>query len=880
MPLDPGHGGGYAAGARSAGHAMPDIDAKRIRKLLRAGSTDPQAARARGLLHGELRRLRAAAGLRDRHAESRDGGLESLAAAFATGNQDLQALALLNARFASAVNLAMGEIAAVVHCTERTLRRLQSHGMAMLAARLAAPADARAPDPPTNLPRPEDAFVGRTADLAALERLATANAVVALCGPAGVGKTRLVVELSHRLHARFADGVWFVPLEHLDVPELLGPAVAGVVAAGSGSEPAPAEELLANRAALLILDRCEHLGPAVAALAADLTQRAPALRVLVTTRRAPGAEPHTCWPVAPLEVPPPGEARPGTVAGYAAAALFLKRLRAHRPEATLDAAAARDVADLVRRLDGMPLAIEVAAASAAHMPLALVAAQLAPSIARKTAFPSPVVDTPTSVRAAVEMGLAGLSRAEHDLLTRVAVFAGGFDLEMARAVCAATPDEREALPTTLAGLVRRALVVGEHVGAGQRFRLLEVMRAYAEDMLLRSGEADPVRRRHAEHLAAVALASHEALQGEDAETWATRLALEHANLQAARRWLLAHDPALALRAAAGLGQHWMMSGQLATGRMALEEALAAYERAGLDPAAPERQEALAALGAVARGQSDFRAARRALEAALALARQREDPRGLATALRRLGNVAEELGERDEATALYRESLAICEATGDRRGVALAHNNLGILADHEGRFAEAEAHHREALAVFEALGEAWHASVVRANLGLALSALGDHEAALATFRRALRTARELGDRVGILSNLLEMATSERIRGRPEPAWAHLGEALQLADDTGDRQKAVEWLESAAWLLVGRGQHAQAAAAFGAAEALRARWTVEVLPKAAVHLRELEETLARGLGEERARAVRAAAGTRRWQEVAAEVLAAGTMEARGD
>lgn len=860
---------------------MPTLDTKRIRRLLRGDPGDPESARARALLGAELRELRAAAGMREPRAASRAGRLGELAVVFATGNQDLQALALLDARHLGAVQLTVAEIAVAVHCAERTLRRLQNHGLALLAARLSGGDDAGGPGPsPTNLPRPEDGFFGREADLAALERLASANPVVALCGPAGVGKTRLAVELGHRLRTRFADGAWYVPLEHLDVPELLAPTVAGVVAAAGGSAGAGPVELLADRATLLILDRCEHLGPAVAALAAELTARAPDLRVILTTRRAPGADPHTCWPLAPLDVPPPGKERPDVVARFAAVELFVERLRARRPDIALDRHALREIAGLVRRLEGMPLAIEVAAASAAHMPLALVASQLAPAIVRKTTFPAPVVDTPTSVRAAVEMGLSGLAPAEHALLTRLAVFAGGFDLEMARDVCALAPDERAALPAVLAGLVRGALVIGEHVGPGQRFRLLEVMRAYAEDMLLASGEAERIRRRHAEHLAAVAIASQEALQGEDAEGWATRLALEHANLQAARRWLLAHDPALALRMANGLAQHWTMSGQLATARLALDEALAAYERAGLDAGSEERQAALAALGAVAREQSDFRAARDALESALALARRREDPRGLSVALRRLGNVAEELGERADATALYRESLAICTAIGDERGTAMAHNNLGILADHEGRHDEAVAHLREALARIEGLGDAWVASVVRGNLALALLSLGQLEEALDAFRLALRTARELGDRVGILSHLLEMATVERLQGRLEGAWAHLREALQLAGDTGDRQKAAEWLESAAWLLVGRGRHVQAAAAMGAAEALRERYTIEVLPKLAAHLRSLEEALDGGLGAERALALRSAARSRLWQEVAAEALAAGTLDARGD
>lgn len=867
---------------------MTPIDAEQIRELLTCSDlADPRTIEVQTHLDAELRRLRAACGLDDTLPTSHDELLADLAAVFDTCNEDLESLALLHARFRNPVELAVRQVAEQVHCDERTLRRRQRHGYELLAQLLDAPTDANAPtpsddraaEPPGNLPCPPHRLIGREADLATVERLVAANPVVVLRGPAGVGKTRLALEIGHRLAAHFPDGAWFVALEHLDLPELLPLTVATVLRAADDTvttdDPAA---LLHDRQALIILDRCEHVGPGVSALVADLADRAPGIRVVMTTRRVLGDDQHTSWPLTPLDVPPIGEERPEALPGYAGVVLFFERLQALQPSFAIDATNAKDVALLVRRLGGMPLALEVAAGCAAQLPLAVVGSRLAPSIARRTTFSAPAIDTPSSVRAAVELGLTGLPRAEHELLTNLAVFAGGFDLDVARAVCLDDPDDRVDMPRALANLVRGSLVISTYVGTGPRFRLLEVMRAYAEDMLLRSGAADRVRRRHGEYFAALAVASHEALQGEDVDAWMTRLAVEHANLGAALRWLRDSDPGLALRMVAHLAYYWQISGQLTTGRRSLDDALAGYDAAGLDPDSEDRLKALSAAGIMARSQSDFPAARRYLEAAMVMAREREEPTLLISTLRRLGNVAEEQGEREEAAALYRESADISEAIGDMRGLAYALTNLGILADHACRHVDALALHQRSLALLDARHDAWAASVVRSNLALALTQLGRWDESLTNYREALGTARELGDRIGIASILTTMSCVERMCGRPEQAWDCLREALPLVDDTGDRQKCAEWLEMASKLLVVTDQHGHAAEALGAADALRARWDIEIMPKDLPDRLVLEAALVERLGADRASAIRGAAATRRWQEVASEALTNGSIDAR--
>jgi len=863
---------------------------EQIRRLLdHADGTDPSACAVRSVLLTELERLRVAAGLRKHPPAAHVALLDDLAAVFKTRNTTLQGLALLHARHVSTVQPTMAQLAGHVGCSDRQLRRHLAQGVIELAKLL----DERAADGgarPGNLPRPAGCFFGRDADLAAVDRLLQANPAVALRGPAGIGKTRLAVEAGYQLRDRFADGVWLVRLEHLDTPELLGLAVATVVrspgASAAGDDPVA---LLADRHALLILDRCEHLGPAVATLLAGLAADAPAMRVLLTTRRTADALGAASWPMAGLDIPSEGEVDPAALSAVSGVALFADRLLALQPSFTIDEANAADVARLVRILGGMPLAIELAASCAAQMPLEAVASHLGPSIARRATFSAPAIDTPASVRGAVELGLSGLALAEHALLARLAVFAGEFDLDAVRVVCiddadAASPVpspalDRAMVPQGLAALVRGSLVISSHVGSSVRFRLLEVMRAYAEDMLMRGGEADRVRRRHAEYYAALAIASHDALGGEDADAWMTRLAVEHDNLRSARRWLLVHEPGLALRMTWRLAYFWQIAGQLTTGRHALADALEVYEASGSDLGSEDRQAALSAAGTMARKQSDFPAAHRQLAAALALAREREDPAALATALRRLGNVVEEQGDRDGAAGLYEESAAVSEANGDPHGVAAALNNLGIMADHVGNHEEAVGHLEQSLARLEALGNLWAASVVRSNLALALSQLERWDEALAHYQAALETSRQLGDRVGIASILITMAFIERSCGRPGRAWEHLRGALRLVDDTGDRQKAGEWLDQAARLLVRADQHALAANAVGAADALRARWGIEVIPKDRPSRLALEAALCEELGADRAAAIRAAAGSRRWQEVAAEVAAAGAAEARG-
>ncbi len=874
--------------------ARIEAEAEAIQSLIASGDDSLARQAAVTLLEDSLEALRAEAGIQADPQPTRSGMLGDLSRCFATGNLDLEALALIRARHVSPVQLTVREVAETVSLGERSLRRRQKRGFQYLARRAAegragitSPHETNGSAATTrgdvDLPLPGDRFVGRDAELETILDRLEQDRVLTLWGPAGIGKSRLAMEAARRIHLRCGSPVWFLPLEHLDSPDLIAPALAAVLRASGIEHELEGEDpvvWLAQARGLLVLDRCEHLIADCAVLIDRLEHEAPGLWLLITSRRPVEAGRDRLLPIEALELPTLDEVGDGAILERRAASqLFLERLRTKRPDFRLDDTSAEQIAILVRRLEGLPLAIEIAAARASLLPLETVAWRMARRIARDARESNPRPETPESIQRAIEGGLTDLSAREHRLLAGLSVFAGGFELRSVQAVCgpqerAASETETEvvdaALARDLGSLVQRSLVVRMKSGGGRRHRMLESLRAYATDMLLRAGLQEHLARRHAEYFAWLAARSSEALSGSQVGPWMRRLALEHDNLQTAFAWALSWDPPLALRIACGLSRYRIVSGQLSAGRKAIEQALSACRESELAIAFDEELEALSSAGAMARQQSEFTVARDWLEEALALARRQGEPESLATTLRRLGNVVEEMGRRERARDLYREAAELSRDSGDARGLASALNNLGILAEHEGRPAEAATMLQEALELAEQTQATWLEGVLRGNLGISFSSLGRYEEARDAFLGSLETARALSDRLGIGSLLTLLAIMDLKLGHVESVRDRLREALPHLDDLAERQKAGEWLDTCAGLLLRLGDARLAAVTLGAADGIRERWEIEILPKALSVWRQLETSLVEALGADAVAALRREGASRPWQAVASQAI----------
>ena len=628
---------------------------------------------------------------------------------------------------------------------------------------------------PGNLRRPVSTFVGRAADLAALTQRAPARRVLTLVGPAGVGKSRLAVELADRLSSAYPDGVWRAELAGLagdgpvaqHVLDVLGlPEVPG------RSPSAALVEHLVERDALILLDNCEHvLGPC-AALVEELAGRCPGVDVLATSRICLGIVGETVWPVAPLALPPEdGPASLAELLAFDAVQLFVDRAAAAAPALRLDDAPG-PLARICRQLDGLPLAIELAAARTRTFAVTEIEGLL------RDRFRFLVSAGGRTLEAAIDWSYGTLGSSERRLFTRIALFSGGCSLEGIRAVCGVAEGD---LVDALSGLVDRSLVVAEHRPGIVRYWLLETMRQYALQKLTAEGDAAVAAGRDG-HLAwavDLAEAAEPRLDGPEQAEWLGRLQAEEENFRAALDWAATSGADVAgLRLAVALWRFWEIRGRLAEGRARLEAMAGRPGGAGR-----LRARALNGAGILAQRQADWAAAQRLYQSSLAEHERLGDRRGVAAARNGVANLAVSAGDLDLAEGLFAENVVLGRALGDERLLASSLLNLAVVqqfrattgvADRNDALALARTCCEESLRRYRALGDRHSQAMALENLGSLVALQGDTTASRRFFDESLALRRDLGDRAG-------MAAASRFLGQLARRDGRHGVARTLHED---------------------------------------------------------------------------------------------------
>jgi predicted ATPase/transcriptional regulator with XRE-family HTH domain len=732
------------------------------------------------------------------------------------------------------------------------------------AAALVTAGGAAAPARPTlPFPLPLTSFVGREREAAEVRALLGAAPgddggrprLLTLTGAGGIGKTRLALSVAAAAGApdgSAAERV-FVPLGPLSGPELVPQAVAAAV--GVREEPGRllAETLvaaLAPRPALLLLDNCEHVVGGCAELVEVLLAGCPDLQVLATSREPLGVLGESVWPVPPLTLP---EAQPEAVdreaverlGESAAVRLFVERARAARPDFALTEGTAPAVAEICRRLDGIPLALELAAARVRVLGVAQLAARLDDRLGLLTGGSRTAPPRQQTLRGALDWSYEPLSPPERALFDRLAVFAGGWTLEAAEAVCAAGEGDaaagiaRGAVLDLLARLADRSLVLVQPAPADAgvvRYRLLEPLREYAAERLAARGAVAvaAARRRHAACFTGLAEASLPGLAGPQQVAWLARLDAEHANLRAALTWCAGALPAdgapdagpgpsgadpdrvrLGLRLAGSLAPFWRVHGDAAEGRrwldrvLRLRAALPAAATAGpADAALYER--ALLGAGILAREQGDWGPARSALQACLGLSRAHSGAALRARALAELGQVLLDVGEVEHARPLLEESAALVRAGGDARDAGESLVHLAALAEASADFAAARRLLEDALATIRPTGD-------DLLLGAALIQLVRRDIIAADFDRAFALLEEgLDLAVRLRSPELEIRMRQQMgvvvghQGDLDAAERQYRAALQQSRRIGYRADAGDALIGLGEVALARGDAAGAAA----------------------------------------------------------------------
>jgi predicted ATPase/DNA-binding SARP family transcriptional activator len=660
----------------------------------------------------------------------------------------------------------------------RWLHRRQEQILLQDAA-LDAPEPLPLPRPRHNLPARRSSFVGRRAELAQLQGLLQAQRLVCVTGPPGSGKTRLAVEAAASVLEAFPHGAWFVSLAEVADPALVRSAVAtalGVPEVPERPAAQPLNDHLRSRRLLLVLDNFEHLLPA-AVTVAELLDAAPELRVLATSRAPLRLSGEQEYPLAPLPLPTPEELAANPV-GNDAVALFADRAAAVDPRFVVGGGNAPVVAEVVARLDGLPLAIELAAARLRWLPLQELARRLSPAVPLLTGGPVDQATRQQTLREAIAWSDRLLGPAERALLRRLGVFQGGIRLEAAEAVAHGPPVTDVA--AGIAALVEASLLGRPMEPDEARFAMLETIREYALERLRAAGEDDAIGGRHARFYAGLAERAEPELTGADQARWLERLQVEHANLQAALRWASQRgDTDLALLLAARMWRFWQLRGHFAAGRRWLEDLLAVEGSAGMP-----RAKALLGLAGLCYWQGDWDAAEAAYHQARELAKGLEDWWLELEALFGLAfTLACHRGELQAAASIEQQFQDLIAKHPDPLAIGLSLATSQMMRLFAGDLDGSRAYGEQCLAGTRALGVRWYESQVLRTLALTSMLQGRYQQAEDELRACLEVAVELGDLAGVAIDLDRLGQAAVALGRPERAVVLAGAADHLRESVG-------------------------------------------------------------------------------------------------
>jgi predicted ATPase/DNA-binding SARP family transcriptional activator len=635
---------------------------------------------------------------------------------------------------------------------------------------------------PSSLPAPTTPLFGREDSIATVVAMLdpAETRLVTLTGLAGCGKSRLALAVAMRLQDVYQGAVWWVPLASLSDPHLIGEAIGQALRLPRSPEESRFDqvaEALAARPTLLVLDNFEHLAAGGAATVQTLLERVPHLTCLITSRQLLKLTSEYEYLVRPLEIP----AFAGSLESLmpcASLQLFVDRARAVHPSFRLTEINRVPIATICQQLEGIPLALELAAAWVQTLTPAQILARLTPHFKLLVSRNADVPIRHASLRAALDWSVDQLYPEDRRFFTYLAVFRGGWTLEAAEAVCE-EPDSLEYLTQ----LRERSLLIAEETADGMRFRLLETLREYA-DTLLDSETRAEVANRHAAYYLQLSEEAFREVHGPEVALWLDRLEAERDNLYAALDWTLRHpETAMGLQLAGALSRFWYVRGYAEEGSRWLERALRVC------PDAPDSLRARALMGAgnIAYSQGNFEEARLHFAQALILRREMEDVRGTAMALGSLGLVATDQGDHPTAQCLLEEALALFEKKSDSRGISLTLANLARIANDQEDYPRARSLHTQSLALF----------------------------------------REAEDQQNIATTLNNLAHAILQCEVYEMALPLLEESLTLSDKMEYARSSAQCLAGFAFLAFRQGQMLRAVTLLAAAEALRERIHVRLL-----------------------------------------------------
>jgi predicted ATPase len=673
--------------------------------------------------------------------------------------------------------------------------------------------------PRHNLPSHVTSFVGREREIADVHAALGAHRLVTIVGPGGTGKTRLSVQVGKRALADFRDGVWLVELASASDADTVTLALAKALGVREETDRALASTLvssLSSRRLLVLLDNCEHVVDVCADLVTMVLGACPAVRIVASSQDTLGVGGELVHRIGMLSTPPADEpATPESIASYEAVRLFVDRARLGSVGFAVTAKNAPTVAELCRRLEGIPLAVELAAARVRMLSVDQILAKTNDRFRLLTGGGRTAPLRHQTLRATMDWSHGLLDDDECVLFRRAAVFSGGWTLDAAWRVAGDVADP-DAMFEVLSRLVDRSLVTMDEAEE-PRFRMLETVRQYALEKLRESGEEHSVREAHRRWCVELAGTEARTLRGGAESSWLDRLEAEHDNLRSALVWSAGEgrdDDAL-VAISAGLGWFWSTRGHWAEARKWFDAALAT----GPEGSLAVRAKLLYWVAILDMNTGDVASARERLEACLPLWRKLGDEQRIATTLYKLGEVLASRGECDEAIALEEESLALSESLGDRRGVAYAVSVLGMIAMDRGDFDEAVRRYETCLGICRAVGDMRGVAGTLHNLGEIAGLRGDLDRATTLLAESLSVARAHGYKPVEAASLQVLGNVANGRGDHARALELFDEAMALNGELGNRVGVAYVLEGVAACAVSLGRPRRALRLVGSADRLR-------------------------------------------------------------